>query len=276
MFQMIGAGEKAGSGFPLILQAWREQHWREPNLQEFFDNERTELVLTLASLIPEAALDVLMDHFGEPSFKSLPETKRLALATALIEGQVTNRRLSELTDQHSRDITFLLGDLVDNGFLKSEGRGRGTYYTIPGRVPQPERLFDAASAPDRKPSTPDKGPSTPDKEPSTPDKEPSTPDKPNERIKQKQHREIHQDLLRVGKPIRNAGRSDPEKLRATILKLCEKRYLRIDQLVTYLGRKKSTLRDSYLNPMVRQGMLKLRYPDRLTHPKQAYKTAESD
>ena len=34
MFQMIGAGEKAGSGFPKILQAWREQDWRAPALEE--------------------------------------------------------------------------------------------------------------------------------------------------------------------------------------------------------------------------------------------------
>lgn len=110
---------------------------------------------------------------------------------------------------------------------------------------------------------------------STPDKAGSTPDKAQKGTKQ-QHEDTHRHLLRIGQPIRNTGRSDPDTVRATILELCQKRYLRIGQLVEYLGRQKSTLRDSYLNPMVREGTLKLRYPDRVTHPKQAYKATESN
>ena len=145
---------------------------------------------------------------------------------------------------------------------ESEGKGRGTYYVLASRASEIGPLFDRSGSSHLISSTPDKGSSTPDK-----NKEP---------LKQQQHEEIHQLLLQIGQPIRNAGRSDPDKVHATILELCEKRYLRIDQLVEYLGRKRSTLRDGYLNPMVREGELKLRYPDRVTHPKQAYKAAESD
>jgi predicted HTH transcriptional regulator len=33
MFQYIGMGEQAGSGYPKILRAWIEQHWQYPNVQ---------------------------------------------------------------------------------------------------------------------------------------------------------------------------------------------------------------------------------------------------
>ena len=34
MLRMIGYGENLGSGFPLILNAWHEKHWLEPQLVE--------------------------------------------------------------------------------------------------------------------------------------------------------------------------------------------------------------------------------------------------
>ncbi len=40
MFQLIGAAEQAGSGFPKILRAWQEQHWRYPLLNENINQSR--------------------------------------------------------------------------------------------------------------------------------------------------------------------------------------------------------------------------------------------
>ena len=49
MLRMIGYGEKIGSGFPLILKAWSDKHWVEPELIE--DNEllQVKLILRLRS-----------------------------------------------------------------------------------------------------------------------------------------------------------------------------------------------------------------------------------
>lgn len=57
MFQLVGLGDRAGSGVPRILQAWQAQHWRVPELTEDFDADETHLVLSTESLVPEHVLD---------------------------------------------------------------------------------------------------------------------------------------------------------------------------------------------------------------------------
>ncbi|MFP4101852.1 ATP-binding protein, partial [Coleofasciculus sp.] len=53
MFQMLGLGEKAGSGFQKILRAWREQQWLIPFVSEKLDLEVTSVALPMVSLIPQ-------------------------------------------------------------------------------------------------------------------------------------------------------------------------------------------------------------------------------
>jgi ATP-dependent DNA helicase RecG len=53
MFQMLGLGEKAGSGFQKILRAWREQQWLIPLVSEKLDLEVTSVALPMASFIPK-------------------------------------------------------------------------------------------------------------------------------------------------------------------------------------------------------------------------------
>jgi ATP-dependent DNA helicase RecG len=130
MFQHIGASDKAGSGFPKILRAWKEMHWRHPLLEENFQPERTVLKLAMLSLLPQQTIDMLSQRFGD-KFKKLEEIDRLILVTAAIEGKASHHRLSGITNEHSRDLTFRFRKLVDNGLLISDGFGRGTTYHLP-------------------------------------------------------------------------------------------------------------------------------------------------
>jgi ATP-dependent DNA helicase RecG len=130
MFLMIGAAEKAGSGFPKILYAWKSQHWRFPLLDESVEPETTTLTLSMVSLLPQWALDELEARFGS-RFYALREMERLSLATALVEGRVSNQRLQQLTDVHPADLTSVLRSLTSDGFLRSGGQGRGRVYALP-------------------------------------------------------------------------------------------------------------------------------------------------
>ena len=130
MFQMIGAGEQAGSGLPRIVSAWEEQHWRAPLLEEEAEPERTTLRLSMYSLLSGEVIAELVDRIGEV-YRSLPEVERLALATAQIEGKVTNERLREISSEHPSDLTAHLRKLVGRGFLERHGNGRGAYYKLP-------------------------------------------------------------------------------------------------------------------------------------------------
>ncbi|MEO5353073.1 MAG: putative DNA binding domain-containing protein, partial [Magnetococcus sp. XQGC-1] len=129
MFQMIGAGEKAGSGFPRIVHAWREQHWRTPLLEEDHELYETRLTLTTLSLFPVGVIEELECRFPG-ALVSLDQDGRLALATALLEGRVSNNRLQELTERHPSDLTEMLRRLVREGFLESHGKQRWTWYSV--------------------------------------------------------------------------------------------------------------------------------------------------
>lgn len=46
MFNLINIGERAGSGVPNIFNAWEDQGWVEPIIEEQFDPDRTLLILS--------------------------------------------------------------------------------------------------------------------------------------------------------------------------------------------------------------------------------------
>ena len=268
MFQLIGAGEQAGSGFPKILRAWKKQHWRKPILRESYGPDQTILQLPLVSLIPDSVLDELVDRFGE-SFKFLGESKRLAVATARIEGQVTNQRLHELTGDHPRDITNLLGELVEDDFLESKGTGKGTYYILPGQEGPGEgelSLFETWSPTD----------SSRSEQPARTEEEQVTKNSEGRPSRKEEHEETWEQLLEIAEPVRETGKAPREQVKSKILELCRGRYLKVSQLVDLLGRSKDTLRNHYLNKLVKEDKLKLHYPDKLTHEDQAYKTDLDD
>jgi ATP-dependent DNA helicase RecG len=61
-----------------------------------------------------------------------------------------------------------------------------------------------------------------------------------------------------------------EQLRETILLVCSSRPFRLDELEILFGRHRKYLTANHLRPMLREGRLALRYPDKPNHPDQAY------
>jgi ATP-dependent DNA helicase RecG len=238
MFQMIGAGEKAGSGFPKILQAWREQHWRAPALEENVEQEEVCLRLPTISLLPPEVTEEMERRFPK-RLARLDETGRLAIATAILEGRVSNERLQELTDKHPRDITFLLKRLVDEHFLVGNDKRRWSSYALVPISPAPG-LVDAQH-----------------KEESSPHKDPSSP-----------HNGTSPAVV---EEVRKHKRSAPDKVEAAILVVCADQFVMAEELAEKLQRGMKSLKNNYISKMIRDGRLELRYPGQPTHPQQAYR-----
>ena len=129
ILRMIGLGENIGSGFPTILKAWNQQHWRLPQLEENIKLNTVTLNLWMVSLIPEECITKIKDLYGK-KFDSLDELEILAIVTAYLEGRVTNSRLQTICNNHPNDITKILYGLVQKKFLIEEGYGRGKIYHI--------------------------------------------------------------------------------------------------------------------------------------------------
>ena len=127
MFQMLGAGDKAGSGIDKIRASWADQNWQSPRLAESLRPDRVQLTLPMVSTLPDDIMARLDDRFG-PAFRTRSPDEIQALVAAEVEGEITNRRLQEMLTLHRVDITRMLRGLVDAHLLRSEGQGRWTRY----------------------------------------------------------------------------------------------------------------------------------------------------
>jgi len=259
MFLMIGAAEKAGSGIDKIRQGWQSQHWRLPSIQETTQPSRVRLVMPMVSLMPEEALEELRQRFGS-KFGRLSEDEVQAVVTALVEGQVSNSRMREITNKHAADLTKTLQALVRKGFLQQAGQKRGATY----RLTDPETHRGGRLTVDSS-----------HKEGDSSHKADSTHNggwDPSQRLEDMDP-ETLEELKRIALPAQTSGRLQPEETRRLISELCGGRFLTVAHLGELLNRNPAGLRMRFLTPMVEEGLLRLRYPDRPNRPDQAY-TAE--
>lgn len=56
MFNLIGIGERAGSGFPDIYSVWEQQGWKQPEVIEEYGLDRTILKLSFVKSTDKKAL----------------------------------------------------------------------------------------------------------------------------------------------------------------------------------------------------------------------------
>ncbi len=72
---------------------------------------------------------------------------------------------------------------------------------------------------------------------------------------------------------RHKGWIKRKKLEAVIIALCQEHYFTLASLAVLVQRTPSSLRNRYLNPMVRDGILRVAFPATPTHPNQSYTSA---
>ncbi len=257
MFSMIGGGEKAGSGVDKIHLGWSSNHWRAPKLTLTDSPDRVWLELPMVSLIPDSALAFLKARFGA-GLDTLSVPERHALATAHLESAVSNIRLQEILADHKADITCMLQGLCERGFLARNGRGRWTTYLIPDPQSSRNDLLDSLhSAGDSLHSA---GDSLHSDAPKTLTKE-MTPLE-------------WSALEKRAEPIAGKSRVSTSVMEAALLEICMERYLTLEQLGRLVNRDPENLRHRYLKPLIMQGRIRLRFPNQLNRPDQAYTTVD--
>jgi ATP-dependent DNA helicase RecG len=240
MFQMLGVGDKAGSGIDKIRSSWAAEHWRSPVLRESLRPERVILELPMISLLPDEILVALRQRFGV-TFDQLSGDEVQAVVTAQMEGMVTNQRLQGMLTMHRVDITQMLGGLVQRGFLTPGGVGRGTRYFVASEPTPP--VIEA--------SLPVNGGAYPASEGAYP---------------------AALEAREMVNHVRAAKRAKPEQMRQAIQAVCAEDFLTAQQIALVLGRSKKRLQDQFLGPMCTSGQLELRYPATPNHRQQAYRT----
>lgn len=252
MFQMLGLGEKAGSGFQKILRAWREQHWMIPLVAENPALEMTRVWLPLASMIPGDVEQELRAIVGD-AYQGLDELGRVILMLAHRFDEIGNADIQPYRAEHPREIGVRLKQFVDAGWLEKEGHGRGTRYRWP-KQRRGDLLADAGG-----------GLTSPQHN------EPS----PQHKADSSQHKQAppqrYETLRALAEPVRARRRTQPQVLRSVIVALCATEPLSLVELSDLLGRAPASLQNHYLTPMLKEGVLQLLYPHHPSHPQQRYR-----
>lgn len=249
MFQMIGGGEKAGSGMDKIRSGWRSQHWRSPKVEEALQPDRVKLVLPMVSLIPPDVEEALRQRFGE-QFTRLNKTAVQAVVTAQVEGSVTNGRLQEITGAHPKDITDVLRALMRDGLLTQQNQRRWASYRV------------AEDSPQSRDDSPQNSPQWASDSPQSPGDSPqSAVDVPKSLAA----------LLPLAVPARSKKKLPAAQMREVISSLCEGRWLAAGEIALLVARDAEKLQSRFLTAMVREGLLELRHPDVPNRPDQAYR-----
>jgi hypothetical protein len=78
-------------------------------------------------------------------------------------------------------------------------------------------------------------------------------------------------LLEIAEPVRSRRKAPKDVVEATILRLCDGRYLTLENLADLLNRGKDSLRNHYINPMLESGRLEAKYKNVRTHLLQGYR-----
>lgn len=271
MFLMMGGGEQAGSGVDRIRSGWRTRHWRAPRIELLDQPDRVSLSLPMLSLIPYEVIATLREHLG-PEFDSLSPLEVQALATAQLEGWVSNARLQELATDHPVDITRGLLGLCQRGWLVSDNRRRWSQY----RLEWKDTAGPLFQAPDQ--AVPEPNPIQ--TEGGSSQVGPDSTHLPGDSIHLGQEEvpsltDSDQPRLEtLAAPVRGAGKVSEAQMRETILALCRGRFLTAGKLGELLNRDPVNLRSRFLSPMVDEKALRLLHEDRLNHPEQAYQTKD--
>ena len=249
MFLLIGGGERAGSGADKIRAGWRVQHWRAPRLEITDQPDRVVLTLPMVSLIPEDALRGLRLRFGN-ALDSFSPAEVQALATAWLEGAVSNARLQQLLAAHPVDITRMLAGLCEAGYLVSDKRRRWTTYRLPGAGHPEPSLFGPVDSSHLGPDSSHLGPDS------------------------SRSKAVETTLQEIAEPVARSGRVTTELMDRTVCKLCSGRFLTADELGRLLNRSAANLRSRHLSRLVRERRLRPRFPEATNRPDQAYTTVE--
>ncbi len=136
MFNLIGIGERAGSGVPDIFAIWDSQGWVVPEVEEQYNPDRT--VLTLSFEKKQAEKTSRKNKQKKQAEKTsrngkaakTAENKQQIVEFLKKEGSCKATEIAEHIGLSSARVRVLLSELMDEEKVKTEGNGRMRRYLL--------------------------------------------------------------------------------------------------------------------------------------------------
>lgn len=135
MFNMIGIGERAGSGVPDIYAVWESQGWVVPKVEEQHNPDRTLLTLSFEArneaneVRNEARNEVINARLA--SFTEAKRKKALLIISEIMSDEyITIQRIADNTGITKSTVDRYIADLKDIGVIIREGSTKSGYWKI--------------------------------------------------------------------------------------------------------------------------------------------------
>ena len=132
MFNMIGIGERAGSGVPDIFAVWESQGWKAPEVEEQYNPDRTILKLSFEKKATMGGENLTQDttqatQGSSPGSAEIPETQDLSmLELAIISLMKEKPTISQTTmatslNVNTNTLKYHVLKLKEKGIIERTG-----------------------------------------------------------------------------------------------------------------------------------------------------------
>ena len=141
MFRMVGYGENIGSGFPLILDAWKQSGWGESKLENKIDLDEVELDLPLRKITrDDSAESKEKSHLDEEKSneksreksneKGREKSKEKIISIIRDNPKVTQFELSNILNVSEKAIEKHIKKLREIGIIRRVGPDKGGHWEV--------------------------------------------------------------------------------------------------------------------------------------------------
>ena len=130
MLRMVGYGENIGSGFPMILNAWKQAGWSAPMLKNKLELDEVELALPI-----EKTEKSFQESSQKSTLKStLKSTQKSIVEIIMRNPEVTIPQVANLLDLNPRGIAKHFKTLQDKGIIRRVGPDKGGHWEVVGEL----------------------------------------------------------------------------------------------------------------------------------------------
>jgi len=107
MLRMVGYGENLGSGFPLILNAWKQAGWNLPELKNKIDLDEVELVLPV-DRVEESSEKSTLKNSEESTLKSIEESMQKSTLKSTQKSTLKSTQKSTLKGTQKNIVEIIM------------------------------------------------------------------------------------------------------------------------------------------------------------------------
>ena len=131
MFNLIGIGERAGSGVPDIYSVWEQQGWKRPEVIEEYGPDRTILKLSFVKKVAIKNGDkkvAIKNGDKKKISKKTEQQLEIILEYMNFDREYKTSDIAEFIGVKESRARVLVSELVNTGKIKAIGKNKGRRY----------------------------------------------------------------------------------------------------------------------------------------------------